>query len=141
MTFPALAHHQLFEPTPDLARSLKMKHLRVLAVLAAAGLLAYLGWSALHPQKVAASNAPAGTFLINITDATTGDFVSHTVITLHADHTAAAIDSGQEGQFPVPFSSQLGAWAQNSSGVVNVKTLDFSFPFATQGSARVDYKF
>jgi hypothetical protein len=117
-----------------------MKHLRVVAVLAA-GLLAYFGWSALHPQNAAASSDPSGTFVITINDATTGEFVSHTVIALHADHTAAAVDSGQEGQFPVPFSSQLGAWALSPGGVINVRTVDWSFPFATQGSARVDYKF
>ncbi|HEV3040960.1 MAG TPA: hypothetical protein VHA33_24555 [Candidatus Angelobacter sp.] len=116
-----------------------MKQVRIFAVLAA-GLLAGLGWTALHPQKAAASDAPSGTFLITITDATTGAFASRSVITLHSDHSMAVIDSGQEGG-PVPFSSQLGVWEHSSGGGLDARTIDFSFPFATEGSARVDYKF
>ena len=117
------------------------KNVRIFTLLAVCVLT--LGvWTMLHGQNQNQGNGfSSGTFFLTINDATTGAFVSHTVITLHADHTASAIDSGQEDQFPVPFSSQLGAWSQSPSGVVNVKTLDFSFPFATQGSARVDYKF
>ena len=115
------------------------KQIRILAVLAV-GLLAWFGWSTLHPQKAAASNDPSGTFLITINDATSGAFVSKSVVTLHADHSVAVIDSGQEGG-PVPFSSQQGVWEQDPSGVLEARTLDFSFPFATEGSARVDYKF
>src|SRR5215467_8590978 len=109
-----------------------MKHNCVLSVLAICVLT--LGTSTmLHGQNQNQGNGfPGGTFFLTINDATTGAFVSHTVITLHGDHTASAIDSGQEDQFPVPFSSQLGVWSQNSSGAFNVKTLDFSFPFATQ---------
>lgn len=92
------------------------------------------------PQNAAASDGPSGTFLVTITDASSGAFVSHSVITLHRDHSVAVIDSGQEG-VPVPFSSQLGVWAQEAGGVVQARAIDFSFPFATQGSARVDYKF
>jgi hypothetical protein len=92
------------------------------------------------PQKAAASDDPSGTFLITITDAATGAFASHSVITLHSDHSVAVIDSGQEGG-TVPFSSQQGVWEQDPGGVVEARTIDFSFPFATQGSARVDYKF
>jgi acyl-CoA synthetase (AMP-forming)/AMP-acid ligase II len=47
---------------------------------------------------------------------------------------------GQEGG-PVPFSSQQGVWAHAPGGVVKARTLDFSFPFATGGIARVDYTF
>src|SRR5215831_3378289 len=113
-----------------------------LLFLFAGCVLAFLGWTALNPQKVAAANPPAGTFLITIDDATTGAFVSNTVITLHADHSVAAIDSGQEGPaVPVPFSSQLGTWETTPGGGLQARTIDFSFPFATEGSARVDYKF
>ena len=92
------------------------------------------------PQKAAASNDPSGTFLVTITDAATGAFASRAVITLHKDHSVAVIDSGQEGG-PVPFSSQQGVWKQAPGGVVEARTIDFSFPFATFGSARVDYTF
>ena len=112
---------------------------RVLVVLVVA-LLAYFGWSAAHLQKVAASSDPTGTFLITITNANTGAFASRSVITLHADHSVAVIDSGQEGA-GVPFSSQLGAWKNLPGGGVAARTIDWSFPFATQGSARVDYTF
>jgi hypothetical protein len=116
-----------------------MKHVRLLAVLAV-GLLAYFGGSALHPQKAAASNQPSGTFLVTITDAATGNFASRSVITLHSDHSVAVIDSGQEGG-PVPFSSQQGVWENTPGGGLAARTIDWSFPFATEGSARVDYTF
>lgn len=96
--------------------------------------------AAIFPQQAAASNDPSGTFLVTITDATTGAFASRSVITLNSDHSVSVIDSGQEGG-PVPFSSQLGTWAHAPGGVVKARTLDFSFPFATGGIARVDYKF
>ena len=104
-------------------------------------LLSLLALSAFtFPRHAAASDDPSGTFLVTITDATTGAFVSRSVITLHSDHSVAVIDSGQEGG-AVSFSSQLGAWEHGPGGVVKARTLDFSFPFATNGSARVDYKF
>lgn len=96
--------------------------------------------AAIFPRQAAASNDPSGSFLVTITDATTGAFASRSVITLHSDHSVSVIDSGQEGG-PVPFSSQLGAWAHAPGGVVKARTLDFSFPFATGGIARVDYRF
>jgi hypothetical protein len=96
--------------------------------------------ASIFPQQAAASNDPSGTFLVTITDATTGAFASRSVITLHSDHSVSVIDSGQEGG-PVPFSSQLGSWTHAPGGVVKARTLDFSFPFATGGIARVDYHF
>jgi len=111
-------------------------------IVLAGCLLAYCGWTAANPQKAAAANPPAGTFLITIDDATTGAFVSQSVITLHADHSVAVIDSGQEGPaVPIPFSSQLGTWETTPGAGLHAKTLDFSFPFDTEGSARVDYTF
>src|SRR5262245_5010300 len=92
------------------------------------------------PQQAAASNDPAGTFLITITNADTGAFASRAVITLHIDHSVAVIDSGQEGG-PVSFSSQQGVWEQDTGGAVAARTIDFSFPFATNGSARGDWTF
>src|SRR5215470_7679955 len=110
---------------------------RVLAVFVM-GLLAYFGWSALHPQKAAASDDPSGTFLTTITNASNGAFSSRSVITLHADHSMAVIDSGQGGP-GVQFSSQQGVWEHNPGGGLGARTLDFSFPSA--GIARVDYHF
>ena len=95
---------------------------------------------AIFPRQAAASDDPSGTFLVTITDAANGAFASRSVITLHSDHSVSVIDSGQEGG-PVPFSSQLGVWAHAPGGVVTARTLDFSFPFATGGIARVDYRF
>jgi hypothetical protein len=109
-------------------------------VLLAGALLAYLGWTALNPQKAAAANPPAGTFLITITNAGTGVFSSNSVITLHNDHSVAVVDSGQEGN-GVSFSSQQGVWENGGGGTLKARTIDWSFPFATQGSARVDYTF
>src|SRR5262245_34749870 len=84
------------------------------------------------PQKAAASNDPAGTFLITITNADTGEFASRAVITLHKDHSVAVIDSGQEGG-AVSFSSQQGVWKQEPGGAAAARTIDFTFPFATFG--------
>lgn len=95
---------------------------------------------AIFPRQVAASDDPSGSFLVTITDATSGAFASRSVITLHSDHSVSVIDSGQEGG-PVPFSSQQGVWAHAPGGVVKARTLDFSFPFASNGIARVDYTF
>src|SRR5215471_18475659 len=113
------------------------KHIRLLAVLAL-GLLAWFGWSALHPQKAAASDDPSGTYLTTITVANTGAFSSRSVITLHADHSLTVIDSGQGGP-GVQFSSQQGVWAHRPGATVVARTLDFSFPSA--GIARVDFHF
>src|SRR5262249_44527190 len=113
------------------------KHIRLLAVLAL-GLLSWFGLSALHPQKAAASADPSGTFLTTIIVANTGAFSSRSVITLHADHSMAVIDSGQGGP-GVQFSSQQGTWEHNPGGGLGARTLDFSFPSA--GIARVDYTF
>jgi hypothetical protein len=52
----------------------------------------------------------------------------------------AVIDSGQEGN-GISFSSQQGVWENGLGGTLKARTIDFSFPFATNGSARVDYTF
>jgi len=113
------------------------RHLRIL-VLLTVGVLAYFGWSALHPQKAAASDDPSGTFLTTITDANTGAFSSRSVITLHPDRSMTVIDSGQGGP-GIQFSGQQGVWEHQSGGGLQARTLDFSFPSA--GIARVDYVF
>jgi hypothetical protein len=116
-----------------------MKNARILVVLAVC-LLACFGWATFHPQRAAASDDPSGTFLISITNAGTGTFSSNSVITLHSDHSVAVVDSGQEGN-GVSFSSQLGVWENEPGGGLAARTIDWSFPFATEGSARVDYRF
>jgi hypothetical protein len=111
---------------------------RVFIVLAGF-VLAFCGWATLEPHKAAAANPPAGTFLITITDAH-GAFASNSVITLHSDNSVAVVDSGQEGN-GVSFSSQQGVWEDGPGGTLKARTIDWSFPFATNGSARVDYTF
>jgi len=106
-------------------------------VVLAGFVLAYCGWAMLHAQ-----NLPAGivgsTYLTTVTDASTGAFSSRSLITLHADHSIAAVDSGQGGP-GVNFSSQRGAWVTSPNAGVTARTFDFSFPNA--GIARVDYNF
>ena len=115
-----------------------MKSLRVFAVLTVS-ILALGAWAMLHGQNQNQGNGfSSGTFLVTITDSN-GNFASNSVITLHSDHSVAVVDSGQEGG-PVPFSSQQGVWASTPTGLA-ARTIDWSFPFATEGSARVDYTF
>ena len=118
------------------------KHLRMFAVLGVC-VLALGVWAAVYgqnnPDQNNEDNIP-GSYLTTITDANTGAFASRSVITLHADHTLTVIDSNQEGSAFPPFSSQQGAWA-NSSGRVVARTINWSFPFATEGTARLDYNF
>lgn len=106
-------------------------------IVLAGFVLAYCGWAVLHAQ-----NLPGGivgsTYLTTITDASTGAFSSRSLITLHADHSIAAVDSGQGGP-GVQFSSQRGAWITSPNAGVTARTFDFSFPNA--GIARVDYNF
>lgn len=113
-----------------------MKSLRML-VVSVVCILILGGLAVLHGDN----GFPGSTYLTTITNANTGAFSSRSVITLHADHSLTAIDSGQGGP-GVQFSSQQGAWTSGSgnNGVVLVaRTLDFSFPSA--GIARVDYVF
>lgn len=111
-----------------------MKSLRVFAVFALCALA--LGSSALLYGQT--NGLPGTTYLTTITDANTGAFSSRSVITLHADHSMTAIDSGQGGP-GTQFSSQMGVWATSPGAGVVARTLDFSFPSA--GIARVDYNF
>jgi hypothetical protein len=114
------------------------KQYRVFAVLAVC-LVTFAGWAALHGQSGAGSpNAVLGaTYLTTITNASTGAFSSRSLITLHTDHSFAAVDSGQGGP-GVQFSSQQGNWAQSPGATITARTLDFSFP-PNAGIARVDY--
>ena len=64
-------------------------------------------------------------YLITITDASTGAFVTRGVLTFHADHTASSILTGQGG--PVFFSSQLGSWKFGNAGGLVARTIFFDF--------------
>ena len=110
---------------------------RILIVLAVC-LLVYCGGVTLQAQNSPTNGLPGIAYLTTITDATTGAFSSRSVVTLHADHSMTAIDSGQGGP-GVQFSSQMGAWHTSPNAGVVGRTLDFSFPNA--GIARVDYNF
>ena len=77
-----------------------------------------------------------GSYLITVTDPSTGAFVARAVLTFHADHTVSAILTGQV-QFPpgsvqpaLPnlfFSSQLGSWKFGNAGGLVARTLFFDF--------------
>ena len=113
------------------------KKVRVFAALVGC-ILAFGALTVLHGQN-SPNGLPGLTYLTTITDANTGAFASRSVITLHADHSMIAIDSGQGGPGAV-FSSQMGTWTTvPAPGGVIGRTLDFSFPNA--GIARVDYVF
>jgi hypothetical protein len=64
-------------------------------------------------------------YLITITDASTGAFTARGVLTFHADHTVSSILSGQGG--PVFFSSQLGSWKFGHAGGLVARTIFFDF--------------
>ena len=110
------------------------KNVRVFTLLAVCA-IAVGTWSVLYGQT---NGLPGIAYLTTITDANTGAFSSRSVVTLHADHSMTAIDSGQGGP-GVQFSSQMGAWHTSPNAGVVGRTLDFSFPQA--GIARVDYNF
>jgi len=83
------------------------KQYRVFAVVGVC-VLAFGAWAVLHGQSAGSPNAVLGaTYLTTITNSGTGAFSSRSLITLHTDHSFAAVDSGQGGP-GVQFSSQLG---------------------------------
>lgn len=110
------------------------KNVSILAALA----VCVLVFGARTPLHAQTNGLPGIAYLTTITDANTGAFSSRSVVTLHADHSMTAIDSGQGGP-GVQFSSQMGAWHTSPNAGVVGRTLDFSFPQA--GIARVDYNF
>ena len=65
-------------------------------------------------------------YLITITDASTGAFVARGVLTFHADHTVSSILTGQGGP-AVFFSSQLGSWKFGNAGGLVARTIFFDF--------------
>ncbi len=116
-----------------------MKHLRPLMALGIAALAAVstsAGWSA--PQNHGGRDFSGGTYLTIITNSEE-TFASRSVITLHADGTMSAIDSGQGGP-TYSFTSQQGSWKPNGSHGVVARTINFSFTPGLSGVARTDYE-
>ena len=114
-----------------------MKHLRLWIALSIFGLLAAVGSVALlHGQAEDDQGFSGRSYVTTIKDSA-GNFASRAVITLHADHTMSAIDSGQGGP-SFFFSSQLGSWKPDDHGGVLARTLDFDFP-PNAAVARLDY--
>src|SRR5690348_2301529 len=101
--------------------------MKKMIVVLAGCILAYFGWTMLQPQKAVANGIAGATYLVTITDASTGRFSSRGVITLNVDHSMAVIDSGQGGP-SFFFSSQQGAWENAPGNTVKARTLDFDFP-------------
>ncbi|MCL5006465.1 MAG: hypothetical protein M1404_07995 [Acidobacteria bacterium] len=117
-----------------------MKHLRLWAVVGAFSLLIALALSALARSQGAAEPVfSGGSYLTTITD-TEGNFGSRSVITLHADHTMLAVDSGQQGP-TFYFGSQLGDWKFVGKHQITGTTINFAYPLGPngQGVVRTDY--
>src|SRR5512146_3408559 len=104
-----------------------MKQMRVWAVAGALTLLVALAWSALAQSQGAAEPVfSGGSYLTTITD-TAGNFGSRSVITLHADHTLLAADSGQQGPI-FYFGSQLGGWKPAGKHQIAATAINFAYP-------------
>ncbi len=116
-----------------------MKHLRVwmaLATFAAPVVLSCLAGPSDTPGREA-QRWSGGSYLTIIKDSN-GIFASRSVITLHADHTISAMDSGEGGP-AFFFTSQRGSWKPSGSYRISARMIDFSLPPASPGIARADY--
>jgi hypothetical protein len=76
------------------------------------------------------------TYLTTVRDSS-GNFLTRTVLTLHADHTMSVVAADQGGP-TFFFSSQLGSWKPDGKGGVIGKTIDFDYP-PNADVARIDY--
>ncbi len=116
-----------------------MKQLRVwIAMGAFATLIAVsIFASGTDAQEGGHPDLSGGSYLTTIRDSE-GNFASRSVITLHADHTMSAIDSGQGGP-TFFFTSQRGSWKPNGSRRVAATAFDFPLPPNGPGIARADY--
>jgi len=124
-----------------------MKHLRLCAKLSALTLVVAAAWVALlHPYKAIANDDHPGfgqgaSYLTTVTDSN-GNFVTRTVITLHADHTMSVVgaDSGGPTYY---FTSELGSWRPDGKGGAVGRTLDFDLyghtVYPNGDVARIDY--
>ncbi len=114
-----------------------MKDRRLRLALVVLGLLATVATSAAWPER-GDRGFNGGAYLTTISaNDPQGAFASRSVITLHADRTMSAVDSGQQGPTSF-FSSQAGSWKPSGHGIVG-RTIDFSFLPGIPGIARADY--
>ncbi|MCL5006218.1 MAG: hypothetical protein M1404_06755 [Acidobacteria bacterium] len=116
-----------------------MKRKRLWAAVGAFSFLATVGSLALLSSPEAKNPGfSGGSYLTVIKDAE-GNFASRSIITLHADHTMLAVDSGQQGPTNY-FGSQLGTWQQAGNHQIAARTMDFCYPLSpAPGIARADY--
>ncbi|HET7215441.1 MAG TPA: hypothetical protein VFL79_17760 [Terriglobia bacterium] len=117
-----------------------MKRMCVWGVVAACSLVVAFTWSTLARSQGAAEPVfSGGSYLTAIKDQE-GKIVSRFVITLHADHTVAAIDSGQDGPIYY-FGSQLGDWKPAGKHQIVVRTINFAYWQGPNGAGvvRGDY--
>jgi hypothetical protein len=114
-----------------------MKQLRLPAFFS---LIAALGSVALLslPNATAEHEGPnnGATYLTTVKDLS-GNFITRTVLTLHADHTMSVVAADQGGPTSF-FTSQLGSWKPDGKGGVVAKTLDFDYP-PNPDVVRIDY--
>jgi hypothetical protein len=76
------------------------------------------------------------TYLTTVIDSS-GNFLTRTVLTLHADHTMSVVAADQGGPTSF-FTSQLGSWKPDGKGRAVGKTLDFDYP-PNADVVRIDY--
>ncbi|MDX6464737.1 MAG: hypothetical protein QOJ51_4507 [Acidobacteriaceae bacterium] len=90
------------------------------------------------PNATAEPERPhnGATYLTTVTDSS-GNFITRTVLTLHADHTMSVVAADQGGPTSF-FTSQLGSWKPDGKGGVVAKTLDFDYP-PNADVVRIDY--
>jgi hypothetical protein len=103
-------------------------------------LIAALGSVALLTPPIATAD-PEGshigaTYVTTVKDSS-GNFVTRTVLTVHADHTMSVVAADQGGPTSF-FTSQLGSWKPDGKGGVVGKTLDFDYP-PNADVVRIDY--
>lgn len=117
-----------------------MKHLRLWVVLGIFGVLAAVGSATLpHAQEAGDRLFSGGSYLTTIQDSA-GNFASRSVITVHADQTLLAADSGEQGPNDY-FGSQLGTWKPAGNRRIAGRTINFRYPRTSDpgGVARSDY--
>ena len=117
-----------------------MKRIRCWATFVSICLLAAASLSALpHAEDGGEPVFSAGSYLTIIRDAG-GYFASRSVITLHADHTMLAVDSGEQGPAN-NFGSQLGGWKPAGNHRILGRVIDFQYPLSPNGPGvvRADY--
>ena len=119
-----------------------MKPLRLCAKLGALTLVVGAVWVALlHTSKATANDDIPGdgaSYLLTVTDSS-GTFVARNVMTLHADHTMAMVDSDSGGP-TAHFTEESGSWRPDSQAGAVGRTLDFNVPQSLGSIARLDFK-